>query len=358
LKLAVVVVSFNNEDTIARLAGELLASLGEGDSALVIDNASSDATAERARAAGLRVIEAPVNAGFGAGCRLGAEASDAPLLLFLNPDARIGAEALERLRAVASEQPDWAAWQPAVMLPDGRINSAGGTVHYLGLSWAGRCGRPAAELAATPYETPFASGAALVVRREAWDALGGFDDSYFLYGEDLELGLRLWLGGERVGVEPRARVAHDYQFDKGAQKWFLLERNRWRTLIAAYPAALLLLLAPALAAAEVGLLVIAARGGWLRAKLRADAAVIAGLGPALRRRRLVQARRRVGAREFAAILSSSLDSPNLPHLSRALAIAQGAYFALVRGVLRLAAGSAVSIARSDGRRRPGQREAP
>jgi hypothetical protein len=358
LRLAVVIVAYNSEATIAQLAGDLQAAVEDGDTIVVVDNASSDGTVRRARDAGLEVLEAGANLGFGAGCRRGATPTDAPLLLFLNPDLRLAPNAIERLRAVADEQPLWAAWQPAVMLPDGRINSAGGAVHFLGLSWAGQCEQQADALRADRYETPFASGAALVVRRSAWVELDGFDDSYFLYGEDLDLGLRLWLAGKRVGVEPRARVVHAYEFDRGAQKWFLLERNRWRTLVAVYPASLLALLAPALFAAELGLIATAARGGWLRAKLRADLATVAGLPGALRRRRRVQGAKAVSARAFAAQLSASLDSPYLPRLPRALVLAQAAYFALVRALLRLPSSTAVSIARSDGGQRSGQREAP
>ena len=90
-------------------------------------------------------------------------------------------------------------------------------------------------------EVSFASGAALVVRREAWEAVGGFDERYFMYGEDLDLGLRLWLHGYRVGVVPAARVDHDYTFAKGGWKWFMLERNRWWTVLGDYPGALLVL---------------------------------------------------------------------------------------------------------------------
>ena len=102
--------------------------------------------------------------------------------------------------------------------------------------------------------------------------MAGFDPSYFLYGEDLELGLRVWLGGERVGMVPGARVIHHYEFDKGAAKWFYLERNRWRTILSVYPGALLVLLAPALlAAGSCASATLAARQGWLRAKLRCPA---------------------------------------------------------------------------------------
>jgi GT2 family glycosyltransferase len=346
VKLAVVIVTHNCEAGLTELAAALRGVVDEDDELLLVDNASSDGTAASARALGLPVVEAGSNRGFGAGCRIGADATSAPLLLFLNPDARPQPGSLERLRAVADERPDWAAWQPAVMLPDGRINTAGGVVHYLGLSWAGRCEQPASELADAPYDVSFASGAALVIRRDAWTELDGFDDSYYLYGEDCELGLRLWLSGHRVGVEPRARVIHDYRFDKGSRKWFLLERNRWRTVLALYPARLLALLAPALLVAELGLLLVAARDGWLKAKLRANLAATLGVRRAVRRRAVVQAQRRIDDVAFAALLSASLDSPYLRRLPRALILAQACYFAAVRLLLRLISLFPVRIARS------------
>ena len=116
-----------------------------------------------------------------------------------------------------------------------------------------------------------------------------------MYGEDLELSLRLRLAGWGVGIVPIARVEHDYEFTKGDYKWFHLERNRWWTLLATYPASLLLLLAPALAGFELALLAVAARNGWLAAKLRSQRALMRSLPWALRRRRRVTATRRVPA---------------------------------------------------------------
>ncbi len=331
-----IVVTYQSAEHVRPLFAALEPQLLDGDELVIVDNASSDGTGEVARSLGApaRLLQTGRNLGFAGGCHAGVEATRAPLLLFLNPDSAPEPDCLRRLREAAGAHREWGAWQAAVMLADGRINTSGGVVHYLGIGWAGDCEQPAARLPAEDREIAFPSGAAMVVRREAWARLHGLDRDYFMYGEDLDLGLRLWLAGERVGLVPSARVVHRYEFDKGAAKWFWLERNRWRTVLSVYPAALLALLAPALLASELALLAIAAREGWLRAKLRAQAATVAGLAATLRRRRAVQRTRRIGAAELAERLTSSLDSPYLAGAASPLVQApQALYWRVVRGVL-------------------------
>lgn len=338
--IAVVVVTHQSVDHLADLTRALMPQLGEEDEVTIVDNASTDGTPQLARSLHerVRVIETNANLGFGGGCHVGADSTQAPLLLFLNPDSQPRQGCLDRLRAAAADHPDWGAWQAAVLLDDERINTSGGVVHYLGMGWAGDCERPIATLPDEDRQIPFPSGAAMVVRRSVWRELGGLDREYFMYMEDLDLGLRLWLAGHHVGLVPEARVTHSYEFDKGSSKWFWLERNRWRTVLSVYPLALLALLGPALLVAELGLVAVAARQGWLRSKLRAQAAALSGLPHTLARRRSVQAARRIGAAEFADHLTSSLDSPYLnaadnPWLSRPQAL----YWTLVRRTLSLLA---------------------
>jgi GT2 family glycosyltransferase len=338
--VAVVVVTHQSADHLPALIRALVAQLRDDDELAIVDNASTDGTPRVARSLHerVRVIETHANLGFAGGCHVGVDATRAPLLLFLNPDSHPRPGCLDRLRAAGAEHPDWGAWQAAVLLDDDLINTDGGVVHYLGIGWAGDCERPIAALGEEDREIPFPSGAAMVVRRGVWAELGGLDRDYFMYGEDLDLGLRLWLSGHRVGLVPAARVTHSYEFDKGPSKWFWLERNRWRTVLSVYPPALLALLAPALLAAELGLLAVAARQGWLGPKLRAQAATTVGLPRTLVRRRRVQGTRRIGAAEFASRLSASLDSPYLSAVdSPWLSAPQRFYWRLVSAALSLSA---------------------
>lgn len=331
-RIALILVTHNSASDVAGLAETVVPLLRDGDELVLVDNASTDGTPDIARAAlpAAKVIETGGNVGFAAGCHAGADASHAPLLLFLNPDCRPQPDCIERLRQAAAEHPDWAAWQALVLLDGERVNTSGNVVHYLGIGWAGNCEKTLSDLRAGDREVAFPSGAALLVRREDWLALGGMDPDYFMYGEDLDFGLRLWLSGRRAGVAWQARTLHGYEFEKGSYKWFHLERNRWRTILSVYPGPLLALLAPALLAAELALLAAAARGGWLRAKLRANAAVLRELPRTLARRRQVQRTRQVSAAQFAQTLTASLDSPYLPMPdSRLLSAPQALYWKLV-----------------------------
>jgi GT2 family glycosyltransferase len=265
------------------------------------------------------VIEAGANLGFGAGCNRGAEASAGELLVFLNPDARPEPGFREAIARPLADDRGWAAWQGLVTADGGRIvNTRGGVVHFTGIAWAGGAGeRVPPAIAAGGYSEPgFVSGACLAIPRDRFSAAGGFASDFFLYHEDVDLSLRLRLAGGRLGVEPAARVDHDYEFAKGAAKWMLLERNRWATIVRTYPTGLLVALVPALVATEAALVAVAAAGGWLPQKLAAWAEVARSLPRLVAERRAIQRTRAIGAGEFAAALSAELDSSYLGAASR------------------------------------------
>jgi GT2 family glycosyltransferase len=333
--ITVVIVCHDSADALGDTLPALGAQLAPGDEVVLVDSGSSDGGP--AAVAGLlpaaRAVDAGGNVGFAAGCDLGATQTGTELLLLLNPDAVPAPGFLEALRRAATAHPGWGAWQALVTMEGGtRVNTSGNLVHWLGFGWAGALGEPVDAVDPREREVGFGSGAALVVRRTAWEAAGGFDPEYFMYCEDLDLSLRLRLAGWEIGVVPAARADHDYSFTKGDYKWFYLERNRWWTVVAAYPTALLVMVLPGLLALEVALLVAAAQGGWLKPKLRAQRAVLRSLPAMLRRRRAVQATRTITTRAFAEALTASLDSPVIEAASRSRVL-RGVQQMFWRGVL-------------------------
>jgi GT2 family glycosyltransferase len=336
--LSVLIVAWNSSAELRRTLPPLVAELREGDELIVVDNDSPDDSAAVARelAPAVKIVTMGRNRGFAGGANVGAAAATGDLLVILNPDAMPLPGWGEAIRRPWLEGRGWSAWQGLVAGEDATtINSAGNPVHFTGIVWAGMHDEP---LAAAPAPGPVTavSGACLAVPLEVWLRLGGFAERFFMYHEDVDLSLRLRLAGETVGIEPRAVVAHDYEFSaSAASKWRWLERNRLATLARVYPGPLLVLLAPALLATEAALLLASVAGGWAGQKLRADLEALAWLPRLLHERREIRRTRAIDAGEFAAALTPDLDSPFIPAAARSTParLALRAYWRLVRALL-------------------------
>ncbi|HEV7614663.1 MAG TPA: glycosyltransferase family 2 protein [Solirubrobacterales bacterium] len=336
--LSVLIVAWNSREELARTLPALLPELGEGDELIVADNDSADGTPEAVLelAPAARVVRTGRNLGFAGGCNAGAAEARGDLLVILNPDAAPLPGFGEAIRRPWLEGRGWAAWQALVADAGGtEINSAGNPMHFTGIVWAGGHGEPIASVPAAGEVTAL-SGACLAIPVATWRQLGGFPEPFFLYHEDVDLSLRLRLRGGALGIEPTAVVDHDYEFGAREHKWRWLERNRLAFLVRAYPAALLVLLAPALLATELALLAVSFSAGWGRQKLAANREFLRWLPRLLRERRQIQATRTVSAAEFASWLTPDLDSPFISPLARSLPVrlALRSYWRIVRLLLR------------------------
>jgi GT2 family glycosyltransferase len=243
----------------------------------------------------------------------------------------------DAIRRPATDGRGWGAWMGLVTAEEGRVvNSTGGIVHFTGIAWAGGAGNPVPETIEAG-EVAFVSGACLVVPTDSWKRLGGFPAEYFLYHEDVDVSMRLRLAGEKLGIEPAAIVDHDYEFHRRGQKMYLLERNRWSTVLRTYPGPVLAVTMPGLLLTEMALWPVSIAGGWWRLKLAANRDLLRSLPRLLRERRAIQRDRKVSSREFAAHLSADLDSAYLGRAARLAPLrwALRAYWGAARGLLRL-----------------------
>jgi GT2 family glycosyltransferase len=259
----------------------------------------------------LRVLRPGANLGYTGAANLAAREATGEWLWFLNPDAVAAGDCLATLLA-AVDSHDVVVVGAQVLLPDGRVNAGANPVNLAGISWSGGYGRPREH--APPRDVAAVSGASLLVRRERFLELGGLCPFFFMYVDDTDLAWRVRLGGGRVRYCPAAVVVHEYEFDKGREKWFYLERNRAWALLANLQLRTLVLLSPVLLATEAAVLARAARDGWLREKLRAWVALLAAVPALLRWRRAVQAARRIPDASVLALFVGGLqtDLPDMP----------------------------------------------
>jgi GT2 family glycosyltransferase len=258
----------------------------------------------------LQILRPGANLGYTGAANLAAGAATGEWLWFLNPDAVAASDCLAALLE-AVDGPDVAVVGAQVLLPDGRVNAGANPVNLAGISWSGGYGRPQEH--APPRDVGAVSGASLLVRRERFLELGGLCPFFFMYVDDTDLAWRVRLGGGRVRYCPAAVVVHDYEFDKGLEKWFYLERNRAWALLSNLQLRTLVLLAPVLLATEAAVLARAARDGWLRQKLRAWVALLAGAQSLVRWRRHVQGARRVGDASVLSLFVGGMDT-DLPEM--------------------------------------------
>ncbi len=316
--LSVLIVAYESGGDLRRTLPALLSELGDGDELIVVENKPGDGSAEVVGelAPRARLLRMGRNSGFAGGIEAGAAAASGELLVLLNPDAVPQPGFGEAIRRPWREGRGWAAWQALVADAGGEeINSAGNPIHFTGIVWAGGHGRPLAE-APPPGEVAALSGACLAIPAETWRRVGGFPAEFFMYHEDVDLSVRLRLAGGRIGIEPAAVVAHDYDFAASAEKWRWLERNRLAFLVRTYPASLLALLAPALLATELALLAVSAAAGWGAQKRRANREFLTWLPRLLRERREIQRTRTITPAEFAEQLTPDLDSALIPPIAR------------------------------------------
>jgi GT2 family glycosyltransferase len=216
----VVVVSYNSAQSL-RGAVEPLVNEAEIN-VFVVDNASNDNSLSAVRDLPLTRIALNSNRGFAHGCNTGWRAGSAPLVLFLNPDARIDGLGIQRLAEVVEDNPRVGIAGPRIANEDGsldysirrfpRIRSAYAEAFFLQrlfprVRWIDEVVRDAS-VYQRPAAVEWLSGACLLVKRDVLEELDGWDEGFFLYCEDIDLCKRAQEASFEVRYEPSAVATH------------------------------------------------------------------------------------------------------------------------------------------------------
>jgi GT2 family glycosyltransferase len=240
---SVVLVNYKNcDDTLACLEG--IAGLewpADDLEVVVVDNASGDGSIERIqdRFPAVQVLENERNEGFAGGCNRGVEAARGEYVAFVNNDARPDSQWLRAAVDVLRRDASIACVASKVLDWEGRsIDFVDAGMAFYGHGFQLHAGEPDRGDHDVEADVLFATGAGMVVRAETFRRVGGFDERYFLFFEDLDFGWRLWMLGHRVRYVPASLVYHRHHaaVDRLGdwQNQFLLERNALFTIFKNY----------------------------------------------------------------------------------------------------------------------------
>ncbi|MDQ4054426.1 MAG: glycosyltransferase family 2 protein [Actinomycetota bacterium] len=222
--LSIVLVTYNSADWIERCLASLPAAVGGREArVIVVDNASTDDSARRAERPGVEVIVNERNVGFAAAVNQGARLAGSDWLLLLNPDTEARPRSLDALLTFAEAHPGHGVYGGRTLRSDGTVepSSCWGlptlwstTCFALGLSTVFRGSRIFDPEAIGSWQRDsvrqvgMVSGCLLLVDRRTWARLGGFDERYYVYGEDADLNARARALGLRPIITPDSEVVH------------------------------------------------------------------------------------------------------------------------------------------------------
>ena len=311
-KVTVVIVNWNGERFLDHCLSALLAQTVAPHEIILVDNASSDASLDIVRRfPSVRLLAQNENLGFARGNNLAiqAAAAESEWIALLNPDAFVEPHWLEGLLSAARDYPAFDVFgsklvnaaDPAV------LDGAGDAYHFSGLVWRTGHGVPVSEGADETREMFSPCAAAAMYRRTALQRVGGFDEDFFCYIEDVDMGFRLRLHGYRCLYVPQSVAHHVGSGTTGGQHGDFASYHGHRNLVWTFvkdmPGWLFWLFLPVHLALNIITVVWFSFRGQGKLILKAKLDAVRGLPRMWRKRRVIQRERVATVGEIWAHLS-------------------------------------------------------
>ncbi len=201
--ISVIIVNYNTADHLARCLPSVLAQQGPSFEILVVDNASQDNSVEmiRSQFPSVTLISSPQNLGFAKANNLALEQARGQYIYFLNPDTEVRKNTFSTMLSFMDSTPKVGMAGTAIFYPNNTPQSSV-EYHYPGQRYTHN------ELNNLPGQIAWLLGASLIVRSKIIKKIGGFSEDYFLYGEDIDLGLSVRKAGWELAVIENAEIVH------------------------------------------------------------------------------------------------------------------------------------------------------
>ncbi len=313
---AVIIVNWNGGELLQRCLRALQQQTVRPHKIIVVDNASHDGSCDRLATdfPEVTLLKSEKNLGFAAGNNLGARhAENCEWLVLLNPDAFAEPDWLAALISAAAQHPEYDFFGSRMLMADApqRLDGVGDVYHVSGLVWRKGHGAAAAGAYLEPGEIFSPCAAAAMYRRTAFVEAGGFDEDYFCYVEDVDLGFRLRLLGYRCLYVPASVVQHKGSALTGKRSSFSIyfgHRNLVWTFVKNFPGGAFWRYLPLHLVMNLATLLLLTLSGSGRPALKAKTNALRGLGRAWEKRKIIQRQARIGYAEIAPLLARGLRS--------------------------------------------------
>lgn len=306
-KVSAIIVNWNGKKAVSDCIESLLRQDFEELEIIVSDNGSIDGSVDhiRERYPSVHVVANGSNLGFGTAVNRGLSVATGDAFLFLNNDLVLEPNSISELAALLQSDERIGAAVPKILYFEerDRINSYGVLIHYTGVACPHLIGR---DTSAATDITETACGGIFLFKREIYEAVGGFDEDFFLYHEDHDLSWRIRLAGWRLMVTPKAVLYHHYHFNKGTRKFYSSEKNRLHLLLKNLAIKTLVLISPALFVVECAQWVHALLNGWFRLKIRSYVDLAALAPQIFKKRRHIRSMRKIPDSEVVRLYQGRL----------------------------------------------------
>lgn len=323
--VTVVIVNFNGGSLVQDAVDSLAGQTDPDFEVLIVDNASTDGSADRLRLPDqrFRLIRSMTNLGFAAGNNLAAWQARGQWLATCNPDVRASAQWLEILRQATRRHPGVTLFGSTQLSETpGRVDGFGDCLSVVGIPWRGGYGHSTAILPDRDFPVFAPCAAAALYHLETFRTLGGFDEAFFCYIEDVDLGLRFRLYGQRCLQIRAAEVVHLGSAITGARSRFTVYhsyRNRVWMVAKSMPGLLVLVVLPVHVVFALALMVYSGvRGKGIDGAFAGLLAGLKGLPRLRAARAAVQKQRRIGGMAILRLMCW-----NLPAMMRRSIVSVG-----------------------------------
>jgi GT2 family glycosyltransferase len=205
-----------------------------------------------------------------------AMADQCDYIVSVNMDTEMDVNWLNELAIALENNPEAGIAQSKILLfpknedekKHPKINSLGNVIHFLGFGFTSAYGEADREISGYPEIKGYASGCSFIIRTELVKKIGGYNEEYYMYHDDLELSLKVKLAGYKVILAPASIIFHKYEFSRSTKMIYYMERNRYLTLLTFYPTSLLILIALPGVIMDIGMLGFSIINGWFKEEIK------------------------------------------------------------------------------------------